>query len=313
MNRRTFLGAGLVMGASPGSVETRPEGRPPSEQRSPRASRRIADEAFGNSDYDAIWYLVNVGFLIRLQGSFILLDPIFSGDNPEYIQTREKYQATGRPQVEVKHYDLEQIYTQPSHFPLRADEVKKADVVLLTHEHTDHCDPREIQKIAHLKPKIIASKACHKDLLKQGVAAELLVEASYGSAFDFENFSIEIQYSDHSPGACGFLIKTPYGNIYHPGDNRFDHERKNEMCNLDVDYLLLPINDTNFGVGFAALLTQILQPRVVIPCHFGFFYPPVRSQGGHPAEYVTAIAARNYHIPNTDIVILKPGGKYVLV
>ena len=262
MNRRTFLGAGLAMGASPGSVEAKSKSLPPSERRNPLASRRIASEAFGNTDYDAIWYLVNVGFLIRVQGSFILLDPIFSGDNPEYIQTREKYQATGRPQVEVKHYDLDQVYTQPSHFPLRADEVPKADVVPLSHEHTDHCDPRSIQKIAHLKPKIIASKACHEALLKQGVARELLVEATYRSVFDFETFSIEIQYSDDSPGSCGFLIKTQYGNIYHPGDNKFDHERKTEMCNLKVDYLLLPINDTNFGVGFAALLTQILQPRL---------------------------------------------------
>ena len=92
MNRRTFLGAGLAMGASPGSVETgSAKGLPPSELRNPSASRSIASEAFGNTDYDAIWYLVNVGFLIRVQGSFILLDPIFSGDNPEYIQMREKY------------------------------------------------------------------------------------------------------------------------------------------------------------------------------------------------------------------------------
>ena len=300
------------MGASGGRVEPVSGGTPRSEQRSPRPSRRIASEAFGKSQYDAIWYLVNVGFLIRLKGRFILLDPIFSGDNPEYIQLREGFKARGQGQVEVKYYDLDQVFTQPSHFPLQADEVQKVDAVLLSHEHTDHCDPRSIQQISHLKPRIIGSKACHESLLKQGVAKELLVEAAYGSVFDFETFSVEVQYADHSPGSCGFLIKTEYGNIYYPGDNKFDHSKKEEMCNLDVDYLLLPINDTNFGVGFAALLTQLLQPRVVIPCHFGFFYPPVRSQGGHPAEYVTAIAARNYHIPDTDIVILKPGGRYVL-
>ena len=85
------------------------------------------------------------------------------------------------------------------------------------------------------------------------------------------------------------------------------------MCDLSVDYLLLPINDTNMGVGFAALLTQILQPRVVIPCHFGYFSPRVRSQGAHPAEFLTAIAARQYRLPNTDIMILSSGGKVVLV
>ena len=80
-----------------------------------------------------------------------------------------------------------------------------------------------------------------------------------------------------------------------------------------MNYLLLPINDTNLGVGFAALLTHLLQPRVVIPCHYGYTYPAVRFQGGHPSECVTALAARNYKIPATDIMILNPGGKIVLV
>ena len=96
----------------------------------------------------------------------------------------------------------------------------------------------------------------------------------------------------NSEGACGFLLETRYGNIYHPGDGRFDHPHKAENCGLKVDYLLLPINDTNLGVGFAALLTRILQPKVVIPCHYGFTSPPVRSQGGHPAEFVTAPGGR---------------------
>ena len=89
----------------------------------------------------------------------------------------------------------------------------------------------------------------------------------------------------------------------------FDHKDKEEVVSLEVGYLLLPINDTNLGVGFAALLTHLLQPRVVIPCHYGYVYPAVRHQGGHPAEFVTALAARNYKIPSTDIMILSPGGK----
>ena len=125
--------------------------------------------------------------------------------------------------------------------------------------------------------------------IREGVPRDLLLEARYGSSFDLEVASVQIRYAEHSPGSCGFLLKTKYGNIYHPGDGKFDHPHKEEIGSLDVDYLLLPINDTNLGVGFAALLTQILQPRVVIPCHFGFVNPPIRSQGGHPAEYLTAI------------------------
>mgnify|MGYP001414511377 CR=1 FL=1 len=101
-------------------------------------------------------------------------------------------------------------------------------------------------------------------------------------------------------------------NFYLPGDGRFDHDGKSHIAQMEVDYLLVPINDTNLGVGFAALLTYILQPRVVVPCHYGYTHPPVRSQAGHPAEFVTALAARGYDMPTTDIVILSPGGRLVL-
>ena len=126
-------------------------------------------------------------------------------------------------------------------------------------------------------------------------------------------FTVTVVPASHSPGACGYLIETRHGNIYHPGDGRFDHADKAANLSLDVEYLLLPINDTNMGVGFAALLAHLLQPRVVIPCHYGYTYPPVRWMGGHPAELVTALAARNYKMPSTDIMILSPGGKLVLV
>ena len=131
---------------------------------------------------------------------------------------------------------------------------------------------------------------------------------------------MEVVPADHSNSvsaavnsdACGYLVRTVHGNFYLPGDGRFDHDGKSHIAQMEVDYLLVPINDTNLGVGFAALLTYILQPRVVVPCHYGYTHPPVRSQAGHPAEFVTALAARGYDMPTTDIVILSPGGRLVL-
>ena len=148
-----------------------------------------------------------------------------------------------------------------------------------------------------------------------GLLDRSIVEASHGQTHEFEAFSLQVVPASHkgAPGACGYLLRTRQGSIYHPGDGVFDQDDKDLVCNLEVDYLLLPINDTNMGVGFAALLTHLLQPRAVIPCHYGYIYPAIRALGGHPAEFVTALAARNYKIPNTDIMILNPGGKVVLV
>ena len=108
----------------------------------------------------------------------------------------------------------------------------------------------------------------------------------YGRTHNYGNFSVEVVPADHSNSvatavnsdACGYLVRTVHGNFYLPGDGRFDHDGKSHIAQMEVDYLLVPINDTNLGVGFAALLTYILQPRVVVPCHYGYTHPPVRSQ-----------------------------------
>ena len=316
MNRRTFFERGLGAGVAASSTSvTQTAGQERKGRAMLPAPRQIGQEVFHNTGYDAIWYLVNVGFVIRLGGNCIFLDPIFQSGNPEYDQLRKSYQKTGLFPPEVRFYDPRSLYLETEHYPLSGSEIERADYVLLTHDHTDHCEPKSVKALARHNPKIISPKSCHKMLVEEGVSPNLLEEATHGTSFQADEFTIKVQYAHHkgSAGACGFILETRYGNIYHPGDGNFDHLYKSENCDLEVDYLLLPINDTNLGVGFAALLTRILQPRVVIPCHYGFWSPPVRSQGGHPAEFVTALAARNYHLPATDIVILNPGGKYVLV
>ena len=284
-----------------------------------RPARRIGGELYPNSGYDAIWRLPNAGFVIRLDDTYIFLDPIFTSPLPAYEAVREESMEAGRLstyRLELKHYSRwENLFREVHQMPLLPDDVQKADHLLLTHEHYDHFDPVGLKNLATQPQMTVAPKACHNELVEvAAITPESITEASYGLTLDYESFTLQVIPATHrnTPGACGYLIETRHGNIYHPGDGQFDQDEKELVTSLDVQFLLVPINDTNLGVGFAALLTQLLQPTVVIPCHYGYAYPPVRSLGGSPAEFVTALAARNYEIPNTDVVILNPGGKYVL-
>ena len=228
--------------------------------------------------------------------------------------------------MEERFYDRpENLCTELYDSPLPPEQVERADFIFTTHDHGDHFDSEGLKKIIHLNPTVVAPGYFHSErsgqwrgILETGIPQESVLEARHGQTIDFETFSVKVIPADHSayqrpdPGACGYLIKTRHGNIYHPGDTNFDHPGKETICNLEVDYLIVPICDTDLGAGFAALLTFLLQPQVVIPCHYGYTYPPLRSQGGHPAEFVTALGVRNYKIPRTDIAILQPGGKVVL-
>jgi L-ascorbate metabolism protein UlaG (beta-lactamase superfamily) len=279
--------------------------------------RKIREELFATEGPDGIWWLGNAGFAVRLGKYYIFIDPT--------VTKWADYPVTSDGKLEGS------IKDRLHEFPLEADEFEGADLVLYTHDHSDHMDRGLFPKLVELRSDIWAPENCKQILLDEGVPEEYIHVSRFGDSFSGDNYTVEITRSRHaSVGGscglelgwyyrnvkdqdscgCGYLVKTPYGNIYHPGDTYY----LQELSELDVDYLLLPVNDTNLGVGFAALLTNELKPRVVIPCHYGMYAPPSLWRGGHPVEYLSVLVARGYwsSLPHTDIMILRPGGKVIL-
>jgi L-ascorbate metabolism protein UlaG (beta-lactamase superfamily) len=279
--------------------------------------RKIREELYAPGGPDGIWWLGNAGFAIRLDSHYIFLDPCVTEwpDSP--------YASSGK-QVGTTKVRLHE-------FPLEADDFERADLVLYTHDHSDHLDRGLLPRLVGLKPEIWAPEQCVQSILEEGVPKEQVHVARVGGSLRKDNYAVEFIRARHASAggscdldlkwyyqdvqdqdavSCGYLMKTRYGNIYHPGDTYY----LQEFSKLEVDYLLLPVNDTNLGVGFAALLTSELKPRVVIPCHYGMYHPPSFWRGGHPAEYLAVLVSRGYwaSLPCTDIVTLRPGGKFLL-
>jgi L-ascorbate metabolism protein UlaG (beta-lactamase superfamily) len=265
--------------------------------------RKIARELYRKDGHDGIWFLGNMGFALRLGGKFLFIDPAVSG---------EVYPGTN-PLVHG--------------FPLEPDEFQRADLVLYSHEHSDHMDRGLFPKLKQLKTEIWAPEYCRRFLLEAGIPADRIHIAKPGGSVTRDNIAIQFVRSRHeSRGtpyyadvkdqdtvSVAFLIRTQHGNVFHPGDTMY----LSEFNQLEVDYLLLPINDTDLGVGWAATLAHRLQPGVIIPCHYRMWYKggPGRfygSQSGHPAELLLALLVRGYSLPKTDILMLQPGGRLLL-
>ena len=279
--------------------------------------RKIRKELYAPDGPDGIWWLGNAGFAIRLGNGYIFIDPCVTkwADTP--------YASSGKLVGSTK--------TRLHEFPLEADEFERADLVLYTHDHSDHLDRGLLPRLVELRSEIWAPERCVQSILEEGVPEEQVHVARVGSSLRKDNYVVEFirarhasvggscdldlkwyyqDVQDQDACSCGYLVKTRYGNIYHPGDTYY----LQELSKLEVNYLLLPVNDTNLGVGFAALLTSELKPRVVIPCHYGMYDPPSFWRGGHPVEYLAVLVNRGYwaSLPHTDIMALRPGGKVLL-
>jgi len=149
---------------------------------------------------------------------------------------------------------------------------EKADVILVTHSHFDHCDPEKIKLVQKEDTVIVAPPECVSKIessVKSITAGEALmiddVNVRAIEAYNIKRFrSPGLPYHPKGYG-IGYLITVEGKTIYHAGDTDFIPE----MRHLGhVDVALLPTGDTytmdNVEAAEAAI---VINPTIVIPMH----------------------------------------------
>lgn len=149
--------------------------------------------------------------------------------------------------------------------------LEKADIILFSHHHKDHCKNVTVNRLRHEETLIIAPKRCIKELGK-GIK---VVEP--GEEITFEDIKIRAveaynteQGSStkklHSKGnGVGYLITVEGKTIYHAGDTDLIPEM-GEFGPVDV--ALLPIGGTfTMNIQEAARAAIAIKPKIVIPMH----------------------------------------------
>ncbi|HOY04643.1 MAG TPA: metal-dependent hydrolase [Saprospiraceae bacterium] len=229
-----------------------------------------------------IQYLAHATFKVTTpEGRIVIIDPWFTGN--DFINPEDRTQD-------------------------------RVDLFMVTHGHDDHFDSKLPDMIRATGARVAANNICRFDLLKNGVAADLIepinlggtislldVKVSMVQAFHLSHISTETEEMTLPHQAVGFVLQLSDGvNIYFAGDTGIFGDMKLIGDIYKPTVAVLPIGDRyTMGALEASYAVRLIGAPHVIPCHYGTF----SSLAAGPEAFIE----RTKDIPNLRIHALRKG------
>ncbi|HEY3363800.1 MAG TPA: metal-dependent hydrolase [Symbiobacteriaceae bacterium] len=187
--------------------------------------------------------------------------------------------------------------------PVKAEELNP-QFILVTHFHGDHVGDTEA--IARRTgATVITTAEGASDLASRGIKVHSM---ALGGTHKFSFGMVRVTLAFHGYGlpgghAAGFVVHMGGKRLYHAGDTCLFSDLKllnGVIEEPGIDVALLPVGDNyTMGPKDAAIATEWIGPKVVIPMHWGTF--PVLKP--NPDEFVSKVQAAG----KTRPVVVKPG------
>jgi L-ascorbate metabolism protein UlaG (beta-lactamase superfamily) len=157
------------------------------------------------------------------------------------------------------------VYVDPFQLPAGAP---AADLILITHDHFDHCSPDDVKAIRGAHTVVVAPQAAAAKLPgpveviapgESRVLGGVAVKA-------VPAYNTDKKFHPKAAGMVGYVFAVAGTTYYHAGDS----DRIPEMAGLAPDVALLPVSGTYVMTAEqAAGAARAIRPKVAVPMHYG--------------------------------------------
>jgi L-ascorbate 6-phosphate lactonase len=235
----------------------------------------------------AIYWLSQAGFVFKSSsGKVVYIDPYFS-DVVERLFGFKRMMPC----------------------PIPAEEVN-ADLLICTHEHLDHLDIDALPVVAKdPRVRFAGPIECVKEFKKMGISEERCILLEEGKEIQLDGIRMNVVFADHgelAPDAVGVVVEMDNVKVYHTGDTAYRPAEFEPAIKMQPHMLLPCINGRygNLNAHEAALLTQLVNPQVVIASHFWMFV----EHNGDPAGFLEDCSKL---APAVRSIVMKPGERFL--
>lgn len=217
-----------------------------------------------NSNEVAIFWLGQAGFLLKdSEGTMVVVDPYLS-DCGERIRGFKRLS----PKL-INSTELTEL--QP-------------DIYITTHIHFDHFDFDTIPIVSSCdNTHFFGPQSCVDKFRELNIKDNNISYLELNKEVMHKDVLIKAIYADHgklAPDTIGLLLKLNGVKFYFSGDTSYHPERLTEIIDFKPDIAILSVNGKfgNLTPEEGANLANLVDPKVVIPCHFWTFI----EHGGNP-------------------------------
>jgi L-ascorbate metabolism protein UlaG (beta-lactamase superfamily) len=228
----------------------------------------IKDDSFLHHSSDTKVWLGHASFFFRLNGVNILVDPVFGRLSP--------------------------FMPRHSALPVSPDKFTKLDLLLVTHDHRDHCDEASLKLLLRNNPHVtVVTGLGMAKVIKPWSQGQKIVEMDWHQQLDNQSVELKITYlptrhwcrrwlTDMNVRLWGaFVLETPDTTIYFGGDSGYGHHfiHAAELF-PKIDYAFLGIGafapewfmkSNHMSPSDAWQAFHDLGARTLVPMHYGTF------------------------------------------